>query len=100
MRYCEAAEARVMCAIQVEALPFCCCNRDWLSAGWGVMAGGGGSMGWLCWLCWLCWLGRARVVPTAAAEEHTGQRRHPFGHNYIYKFLLAFMRVGLRFAYR
>lgn len=30
---------------------------------WGVMAGGGGSAGWL------CWLGRARVVPIAAAES-------------------------------
>lgn len=54
-------------------LPFCCCSRDWLSAVWGAMAGGGGSAGWL---CWLCWLGRARVVPTAAAEEHTVQNNH------------------------
>lgn len=53
-------------------LPFCCCccNRAWLSAGWGAMAGGGGST------AWLCWLGRARVVPTAAAEEHTVQHSH------------------------
>lgn len=48
-------------------LPFCCCIRDWFTAGWGTMVGGGGSA------AWLCWLGRARVVPTEAAEEHTIQ---------------------------
>lgn len=41
-------------------------------ADWGAMAGGGGSKGWL------CWLGRARVVPTAAAEENTGQQNLQF----------------------
>ena len=41
------------------------------------MAGGGGSA------AWLCWLGRARVVPTAAAEEHTVQdHNHTFVQNY------------------
>lgn len=49
----------------VTVLPFCCCIRDWFTAGWGTMVGGGGSA------AWLCWLGRARVVPTEAAEEHT-----------------------------
>lgn len=53
-------------------LPFCCCIRDWLSADWGAIAGGGGSA------AWLCWLGRARVVPTAAADEHTVQDNHQF----------------------
>lgn len=51
----------------VTVLPFCCCIRDWFTAGWGTMVGGGGSA------AWLCWLGRARVVPTEAAEEHTIQ---------------------------
>lgn len=50
--------------------PFCCCSSDWLTGGWGVMAGGGGSAGWL------CWLGRALVVPTAAAAEHTVHTVH------------------------
>lgn len=36
------------------------------------MAGGGGSA------AWLCWLGRARVVPTAAADEHTVQDNRQF----------------------
>lgn len=46
-----------------SALPFCCCIRVSFTEGWGVMEGGGGSA------AWLCWLGRARVVPTAAAAE-------------------------------
>lgn len=70
--------------MHMEVLPFCCCNRDWLSAVWGVMAGGGGSAGWL------CWLGRARVVPTDAAEEHKGQNRH--------RFMQLFVQI--LFAYR
>lgn len=36
-----------------------------MAAGWAVIAGGGGSA------AWLCWLGRARVVPTAAAKKQT-----------------------------